>query len=293
MKMNDKVIIAWICPGEVDNLFAMRIAAIFRERRDRVVDLMCDENSGLLSRGRNQVVANFLKHPEQAEWLLMIDADQQLFVEHFDKLIETAHDKERPIVAGLYFGAWGGDFYPTPMPLIFKEHPTRHHRYVPLDHYPRDTVIPIDSAGTGCLLVHRSVFEKIAEAADDHETTHYVDGTSEARWCWFRDLALNGDWYSEDHYFCHRARVAGFNLVAHTGVVLPHRKKYWLEEKHHMLSHPDMLTPEEVQHPMWAALGGKVPPRHDHEPEPETTEAQPAPERAVKPRPVKRKPVRR
>jgi hypothetical protein len=36
----------------------------------------------------------------------MIDTDEQLSVQAFDKLIETAHDKDRPVVAGLYFAAW-------------------------------------------------------------------------------------------------------------------------------------------------------------------------------------------
>ena len=289
--MGDKVIIGFISPGEVDALFAMRLAAIFRERRDRVVDLMCDENSGLLSRGRNQVVRNFLNHPDRAEWLLMLDSDMQLFVEHFDKLIQTAHDTERPIVAGLYFGAWQGDFYPTPVPLIFHEHPQRPGRFIPLDNYPRDAVIRIDSAGTGCLLVHRSVFERIAEDADPkHDVARYEDGRSEAKWCWFRDMPVHGDWFSEDHFFCARAREVGFQLHAHTGVMLPHRKKFWLEEKHHMIAHPEKITPEERRSERWSAMFGGYQP----EPEPETTEAQQTQqERAVKPRPVKRKPVRR
>ena len=281
MKTGHKVIVGWINPGMVDSMFAMRIAELYRERRDRIVDLMTDENSGLLSRGRNQLAANFLTHPSHADWLLMLDADQQLTLEGFDKLVAAAHDTERPIVAGLYFGAWGGEFYPTPVPLIFTALAGTS-RFVPIWKYPRDTVIPVDSAGTGCLLVHRSVFERIAEQADQqHHVAHYADGTSAVRWGWFQDMPVNGDWFSEDHYFCARARSVGFKLHAHTGAVLPHRKRFWLDERHHLLNHPDMLTDEERREPRWAPLGDI-----------ETTQAPAAPEAAALKRPKRLQVVR-
>jgi hypothetical protein len=290
MRMNDKVIIGFLSPGEVDTMFALRLAAIFRERRDRVVDLMTDENSGLLSRGRNQVVANFLAHSTGAEWLLMLDVDQQLMLEDFDKLVAAAHDTDRPIVAGLYFGAWPGEFYPTAVPLIFYEHPQLPGRFVPFNEYPRDQIIPVDSAGTGCLLVHRSVFEKIAADADEtHDIAHFADGSSAPAWCWFRDFPHRGDWFSEDHYFCARARERGFKLHAHTGVVLPHRKRFWLDERHHLVQFPEKLTAEERRSPRWAPMSGPPPEMG----EPETAEAAPTvDERAVKPRP-RRKVARR
>jgi hypothetical protein len=283
--MGDKVIVGFISPGQVDSMFAMRTAALFRERRDRIVDIMTDECSGLLSRARNQIVANFLTHPAKAEWLLMLDADQQLMLDGFDKLIDTAHDVERPIVAGLYFGAWGGPFYPTPVPLIFTAIPGTS-RFRPVVEYPRDTVIPVDSAGTGCLLVHRSVFEKIADEDTNkqHTWTRYEDGSAAPRWCWFRDMPVNGDWFSEDHFFCAQARQVGYGLHAHTGVVLPHRKQFWLDERHHLLNHPDMVTAEERQSPPWSALL-REPADELAAKRAETTEAKRAPERAVVPRP--------
>lgn len=248
MKVRDTVAIGWLNPGQVDGMFAMSIAVLYRER-PRITALFHDENSGLLSRGRNLLVANFLEQTD-AQWLLMIDADEQLSVEGFDKLCAAVHDVERPIVAGLYFGAWRGDFYPVPVPLIFRDHPTMPTRFAPIVDYPRDAVIPIDSAGTGCLMVHRTVFERIRERdTNPHDP--------QRRWCWFRDMPVNGDWYSEDHFFCSVARENGFPLHAHTGVVLPHRKRFWLDERHHLLNHPDMLTAEERRSARWAHLGGE------------------------------------
>jgi hypothetical protein len=219
MKVRDKVAIGWLDPGQVDGMFMMSIASIYAERLSRVDALLRVEAGGLLSRGRNELVAQFLTHSD-AQWLLMIDSDEQLSLEDFDKLIDTVHDVDRPIVAGLYFAAWGGDR--GSMPLIFKSIPNST-QFRPLTDYPTNQVIEIDSAGTGCLMIHRSVLEAIQADASPHEGKV---------WCWFRDMPVNGDWFSEDHYFCQRAKGLGFTIHAHTGVVLPHRKRYWLTDKH-------------------------------------------------------------
>ena len=204
-------------------MFALSIASIYSERRVIMEGLIRVENGGLLSRGRNELVARFMDTTDAA-WLLMIDSDEQLSVAAFDKLVETVHDTERPIVAGLYFGAWPGEFYPTAVPLIFHGIPDTT-RFTPIFDYPEDQVIPVDSAGTGCLMIHRSVFERFREDAAPHQGKN---------WCWFQDMPVNGDWFSEDHYFCARARELGYALHAHTGVVLPHRKRFWLTDRHHV-----------------------------------------------------------
>src|SRR5690348_8390827 len=103
-------------------MFAMTIASVYAQRRDRIDGLLRVEAGGLLSRGRNELVAQFLQYTD-AQWLLMVDSDEQLSVECFDKLVAAVHDTERPIVAGLYFGAWPGEFYPAACPLIFRCEP--------------------------------------------------------------------------------------------------------------------------------------------------------------------------
>jgi hypothetical protein len=222
MKTRDKVAIGWLDPGQVDGMFALSVAQVYAERRDRVEGLMRVEAGGLLSRGRNELVAQFMQH-STAEWLLMIDSDEQLSLETFDRLVAAAHETAHPIVAGLYFGAWPGDPYPTPVPLIFRRIDGST-KFRPIVDYPADTLIPVDSAGTGCLLIHRRVFEAFLAEATPHE------GVS---WCWFRDMPVNGSWFSEDHFFCARAIELGFPIHAHTGATLPHRKRYWLTEAHH------------------------------------------------------------
>jgi (2R)-3-sulfolactate dehydrogenase (NADP+) len=51
------------------------------------------------------VVKTFLEETD-ADWLLMIDSDERLSIDAWHKLIDAAHDKDRPIVSGLVFAAF-------------------------------------------------------------------------------------------------------------------------------------------------------------------------------------------
>lgn len=223
MKAADRVTVAWIDPGLVEGAFATSIVELFRARANRLDGIVRVEG-GLLSRQRNEVVKTFLDHTSAA-WLLMVDSDEVLPVEAFDRLVAAAHEHERPVVAGLYFGTLPNPngLLPTPIPHFYRR--TDDGVMVsPVTDYPRDTLIEIDAAGTGCILVHRTVLEAIRTHADPSEGD---------AWCWFRDLPFEGNWLGEDMYFCRRIRALGYPIHGHTGAILPHRRKYWLDERQH------------------------------------------------------------
>jgi len=224
MRTRDRVSIGWADPGHVDGEFAVNIALLSTARSSVLGPLIRVEGSALISRIRNEIVQTFLDKTDSA-WLLMIDSDEVLTVQAFDKLIATAHDKTHPIVAGLYFGAFSQEdsAYPVPVPLIYR---AKEHGYLPVDDYPQDKVISIDAAGTGCLLIHRSVLEAIRATATVDQGPN---------WCWFQDEPIGGHWVGEDLMFCRKAIAAGFPIHAHTGAVLPHRKRFWLTDRHHSI----------------------------------------------------------
>jgi GT2 family glycosyltransferase len=219
MKTQDRIVVGWIDPGQVDGAFAANIARLYADRHSRIAALARVEG-GMVARQRNELCALFLNTSH--EWLLMMDSDEILSIAAFDLLVDTVHDRDRPIVSALVFGAYKGDLYPTPVPCIFRaaeegeEGPFR-----PLDNYPPNTVIEVTSAGGGCLLIHRTVLEKVR------------DDVGLGDWSWFQDGPYGGKWLSEDHLFCMRVREAGFPIHAHTGAILPHRKRYWLDDRHH------------------------------------------------------------
>jgi len=221
MRSRDRIVIGWIDPGMVDARWAADLARLARSRdgllHESMIRILC---GGLLSRGRNELVKTFLDSTDAA-WLLMVDTDHGLPVAAFDKVVNAAHDTERPVVSGLYFGAFPGDLYPTPIPTIYLM--TAVGRGAPIHDYPPDAVIPIDACGAGFMLVHRSALEAIRSGVDDDMRD----------WCWFADGPLGGHWMSEDITFCALLRGHGIPLHAHTGAVLPHHKDYWLDDRHH------------------------------------------------------------
>lgn len=223
MKSADRVTIGWIDPGLVDGGFATSLIELVRARPRRIDGIVRVEG-GLLSRQRNEVVKTFLDLTD-VEWLLFIDSDESITVEAFDKLVATAHAVQRPVVAGLYFGTQPGGALglPRPVPHLYRRADDGV-SVLPIADYPTDQVIEIDAAGTGCLLIHRSVLEEIRALADPMEGPD---------WCWFRDLPVGGRWLGEDLYFCRRVRSIGVPIVAHTGAILAHRRRFWLDERPH------------------------------------------------------------
>lgn len=217
MKPKDKVVLSWVDNGQVDGAFAASMIELFSQRKGRIVAIQRGEGSGLLSRLRNQQAAGFLKMG--GDWLLFIDSDETISVTAFDKLCDAADADTRPIVAGLVFAGWPGDPFPIPVPTIARF--AEEGGLEPVWDYPRDKIIEVDSAGTGCLLVHRSVFEAMRATATEHEGSD---------WCFFHDGPIWGKYVSEDVSFIRKAASLGFPIHAHTGAVLGHRKRFWLDE---------------------------------------------------------------
>lgn len=223
MKTGHKVSIGVCDPGTVNGDFAFKLIQLAQVRSSRLGPFVRIKGNGLLSKLRNRVVKTFLDSTD-SDWLLLIDSDEQLSAAVFDQLINTAHHTERPVVAGLVFAAFkqDGALYPQPVPAIFQDAPEG---FLPLFKYDRNAIFEIDACGTGCMLIHRSVLEKMREAADPHQGTD---------WCWFWDGPLNGEWISEDLLFSRRIRQLGFPIYVNTAAILPHQKSYWLDEKHHI-----------------------------------------------------------
>lgn len=221
MRSKDRITIGWADPGTVEGEFAVRLMMLAQQRSSLIASFIRVEGSALVSRQRNEIVSTFLDSTDSA-WLLMLDADEVLSAQAFDKLVAAAHDTERPLVAGLYFGAFDqGGLIPTPVPLIYA---AMDGKYAALHDYPIDQLIEVDAAGTGCMLIHRSILEAIRATATEHEGSN---------WCWFNDGPINGHWFGEDLIFCRRVQAAGFPIHAHTGALLPHRKRFWLTDAHH------------------------------------------------------------
>jgi hypothetical protein len=173
---------------------------------------------------RNEVVKIFLDE-HQAEWLLWLDTDMGFAADTLDRLISVAHPTDRPIVGGLAFtqkeevsdgmGGWRCRAVPTIFDWL-KLDDGQMGFAVRFD-YPVDTVTRVAGTGSACVLVHRTVFERIR---DKYGPVWYdrVPNTT------------MGQLVSEDLSFCMRAGTLDIPIFIHTGVRTTHQKILWLAE---------------------------------------------------------------
>lgn len=97
---------------------------------------------------RNQVVQSFLK--SQADWLMWVDSDNIIPLGGIRRLLDT----QKTLVTGLYY-IKVEPFYP----VAFWR--TAAGTYKSINDWERGEIIPIDMAGMGACLCHRSVFVDI------------------------------------------------------------------------------------------------------------------------------------
>ena len=208
--------------GTIDSMLVLDLIHIAKEKNGHFDHLVQVGNVGLTTRSRNVVVKTFLEQTD-ADWLLMIDSDERLSLETWHKLIDSAHDKDRPIVSGLVFAAFfDGDDGLRPVPTIYRMDPEK--GLEAIDGYPIDELIEVDATGTGCLLIHRSVLLDMQKQATVNQGKD---------WAWFVEGAIDGTYFGEDLLFSKRLKSLQYKIHAHTGAILPHHKQFWLDARHH------------------------------------------------------------
>jgi len=169
---------------------------------------------------RNEIIKKLEK-----DWLFFMDSDQTFHPESLMKLLSWG----LPIVSGVYFKTPG-----KPIPHIYKYAGEEKGKPVykslieevfnfldgkeiketatvlPSEH---KDLIECDGVGGGCLLVHKSVIDKI--------TPPYFQYT---------DDSTGG----EDFYFCRKVKDAGFKIFCDPGVICGHKQKDLIGAQHFM-----------------------------------------------------------
>ena len=178
-------------------------------------------STGGIIEARNAAAKKFLDE-RQSEWLLWLDTDMGFAPDVIDQLLAVADPVHRPIVGALCFvqrqrevDGMGG-YHCAPACTIFDL--VEDKGILGRSEYPINSLVQCAATGSACILIHRSVFEKIrAEFGDiwyDRLPNVYGEG-------------LMG----EDISFCVRAGAIGCPVFVHTGVKTSHLKHLWLQEK--------------------------------------------------------------
>lgn len=175
----------------------------------------------MIDQARNDIVEAFLAHPDQPDWLLMVDADMVWTPADVRRLFEAADEKTHPVIGGLCFAndQRAGTVWPTMMVLSAGDDGEPPNMGRVMD-WPRGEVVKIDATGGAFLLCHRSVYERMREA---------VGAANPAPW--FFISYLKGIRLGEDVSFCLRCRALDIPIHVHTGVSIGHVKQRVLDER--------------------------------------------------------------
>lgn len=120
------------------------LAMVLRDKGRRILDVIPSESSSFLVGGRNAQIEGFLSTP--AQWLLMLDADMTFPHDLIARL--RRHATPTRIVGGLCATATG-------LPVMFGFDGQRIESWTP------GALVPVLATGGACLMVHRSVFERL------------------------------------------------------------------------------------------------------------------------------------
>lgn len=208
------VIVAWMSDGTVTHDFCRSLANTIQAEPDRIAGMIALPSGPNLSASRNKVARMFLD--TDAEWLWMVDADMKFPHDTLARMLTVADSEETPILGALCFGqrhtADRLEYFTT---MFSRDDSGGVWR---LEDYPAETLLTLDATGTGCLMVHRTVFETVAE--------HYPEPLQ-----WFAEEVNEwGALNSEDVTFCFRARKCGFPVKVHTGIKVGHVKPRVVDE---------------------------------------------------------------
>jgi cephalosporin hydroxylase len=180
--------------------------------------------TGGLIEARNQACQEFLEDYPEADWLFWLDTDMGFGPDALELLLGAADPVERPIVGALCFaqrddepdgmGGWKVQATPTVYDWIRLGDQSG---YAVRWDYPHDTVTRCHATGSACVVIHRSVLEKIRD--EFHTWYDRVPNPST------RQL------FSEDLSFCVRAGALGFPVYVDTRVKTSHYKHQWVAEE--------------------------------------------------------------
>jgi cellulose synthase/poly-beta-1,6-N-acetylglucosamine synthase-like glycosyltransferase len=216
---NEKIHISWAHHGQIDNYFAISLLDVVSGFPNIIGSYNSIKGTGLLAKSRNLMISHFLDKTKE-DWILIIDSDEFLSIDAFAKLASEIDKDTCPVLSAVVF-SMGSDVRMEPFPCIFK---LENGVNIIYQDYPENQILDIDAAGSGCLLIHRSVLEKVREL--------YKEQTGPT-WAWYGDgpIGIDDVWLSEDITFSYRIREAGYQMKAHTGAIIPHHKEIWLTDE--------------------------------------------------------------
>lgn len=179
-----------------------------------------------LNKARNDLVSHYLKNSD-CPWLWLIDSDMSWQPEILTLMLTVADEVERPVVGALCFGFKAHTLDHLHAPNI-QYYPVLYGArgdggYAHLSDFPRNSLIKVHGTGAACLVIHRSVIERIHERWGPHWFSPWPLSISE-------DGTTVEDYFGEDLSFMKRLHELEVPIHVHTGIQAAHHKSVWIQD---------------------------------------------------------------
>jgi len=194
--------------GNVRGEFMIRTIALLTMEDTRVGEVYDLQTGPGIGMARNKLVTRFMDSGR--DWLWFCDSDMVVSTETLPALLKYADPEEHPVVGTLCCVLTDQDVRVSMYQSSRDDEGKFAFRHIVK--WPEDTLLRVDATGAGCLLIHRSVFEKISTQKPEE------DGL------WFAEMIIDTHQIGEDLSFCMRCAMAEIPVYVHTGIQVGHMK---------------------------------------------------------------------
>lgn len=221
--VKERVTIGWCDSGMVEGRFMSGVATTILGSKEQKINIVntIRVTGNQIARQR-QSLWDFWADTSDSEWLLWVDSDIVITPDVLLKLWTVADKKTKPVVTGVYFVSNETEqSLMEPVPAIYMNTDDKYRNKL-IHPLPENQVIPVDVAGFGLMLMHRSIIEPVRAVAGEFS----VFGENQQ---------VKDKFISEDVSFCRKLQAAGIQLYAHTGATVQHMKTFSFDRNYYRL----------------------------------------------------------
>jgi len=189
--------IAILCQEYVTIEWAFNLFHLFINIKQPFVYLYCrNKPYGVC---RTEITKELLKRG--CDWIYSLDTDVLPPPDVIPRMIQLSQQYDKPVLTGLY---WAKKREPQPMPAAWiktgenkEENRIFYQNFDVKPYLDKNALLQISVCGAGCLLVHRSIFEKLDKSNPNLAYFEWGSGRKDHSGKPLKQL-------SEDFYFCDR-----------------------------------------------------------------------------------------
>jgi hypothetical protein len=223
MNKNSKITMGWCDNGTVEGEFAANNIFLISElKADGVtVDTIIRMPGYFIDKQRDDILESWYNELD-SEWLLFLDSDIIIKKESLMSLIDSADEKTRQVVSGIYFSPKElTDGLIATIPIIYMKNDEGYNSYLG---YPKNSTFEVDGIGMGYCLINRNAITKFKEQYPNKRlfSTEFNDST---------DRRVN--YMGEDLMFCKNMQSAGIQIFANSSATAAHIKKFAFTERYY------------------------------------------------------------